>query len=217
MARIDFGRRFREFEEQYRRPDGSRWRNRDIEEATGRFVSGNYVTNLKKGRYKNPGHDRLLAIANVMGFPAEFWYHEEDHKPAAGDGMDVDGESTLASKLEFLIGSRNDPRTGEPLDQEAVSQLTSGVVSVQEIDAALNGRCESLQSSQYRALSEVFGVDVAFWYKGYGHVPALEADTVESLRDREAEEVLNKFHRLERPEDRNLIRSLLDRFATRGE
>lgn len=219
MSGIDFAKRFKHFEERYRKPDGTKWRNKDFEEATGGFLTGNYISNLKQGRYKNPGHDRLLAIAEVMGFPPEFWYYGEEETFVGGPagGVGGEGESTLAEKLNFLMGARNDPRTGEALTDEAVSELAAEAVSAEEIRAARRGEISKLTPAQYHALSNVFGVDVAFWYRGFGQIPAVEAETVESLRDRDAEDVLNKFHRLRNPEDRALIRSLLERFSSRDE
>ena len=209
MTGIDFGRQFTQFLEQYRKPDGSRWRNKELADATNGFVTGNYVSNLKKGKISNPSHDRLLAIADVMGFPAELWYRT---------GALEEGRQgpTLAEKLNFMIASRNDPRTGGMMTEEAVSEMTSGSVSVDLLQTARNGEVESLTPSQYDALSKVFGVDIAFWYEGYGAVPTLDTRTLESLRDKDAEEVLNKFHRLKNQEDRDLIRSLLDRFSSRN-
>lgn len=217
MSGIDFAKRFKHFEERYRKPDGTKWRNKDFEEATGGFLTGNYISNLKQGRYKNPGHDRLLAIAEVMGFPAELWYYSDEESPGEDSAGGVRGESKLAEKLNFLMGSRNDPRTGEALTDEAVSELAAEAVSAEEIRAARRGEISRLTPAQYHALSNVFGVDVAFWYRGFGQIPAVEAETVESLRDKDAEDVLNKFHRLRNPEDRALIRSLLDRFSSRDE
>jgi transcriptional regulator with XRE-family HTH domain len=76
-ARIDLGKRFLWLQERYRKPDGSKWTNVEIERATGGFVRGNYVTNLVRGRIHQPGTDRLQAIAQVMGFPAELWLSED--------------------------------------------------------------------------------------------------------------------------------------------
>lgn len=219
MTGIDFAEKFRRFEEQYRKPDGTKWRNKDIEDATDGFVSGNYISNLKQGRYKNPGHDRLLAIAEVMGFPAELWYYGDEQVPGedTARGVESEGKSTLAEKLNFLMGARNDPRTGEALTEEAVSELAAEAASAADLRAARKGEISRLSPDQYHALSNVFGVDMAFWYRGFGQIPAVEPETVESLRDRDAEDVLNKFHRLRNPEDRALIRSLLDRFYSRDE
>jgi len=76
-AKIDLGKRFLWLQERYRKPDGSKWTNADIERATGGFVRGNYVTNLVRGRIHQPGTDRLQVIAQVMGFPAELWLSED--------------------------------------------------------------------------------------------------------------------------------------------
>ena len=60
----------------YRRPDGSEWGGRDLERATGGAVTRSYASNLRKGRIRSPGLDKLEAIAGAMGFPPQLWFDE---------------------------------------------------------------------------------------------------------------------------------------------
>lgn len=78
---------------------------------------------------------------------------------------------------------------------------------------ALNGEINELQSSEYFALSGVFGVDVSFWYREEPALDNLSPESIVSLRDPEAQGVLNKFHQIERAEDRSFIQELIDRFT----
>src|SRR5918996_6523390 len=69
-------RKYEQFVEAYRHPDGRRWSGQEIDEATGGIVSRSYITNLRKGRIENPGYEKLKAIAKVMDFPPELWFEE---------------------------------------------------------------------------------------------------------------------------------------------
>ena len=44
-----------------------------MEEATAGFVNTSYFSNLLNDRIKQPGLDKLKAIAETMGFPAQIW------------------------------------------------------------------------------------------------------------------------------------------------
>ena len=92
---VDFGKRFVYFQDRYRKPDGRKYKHKDIERATDGYVTGDYITHLKQGRYENPSYERLRAISEVMGFPPELWYQPE----ADADGVGT----TLRDKLKFLI------------------------------------------------------------------------------------------------------------------
>ena len=69
----------------YRRPHGSEWGGQDLERATGGAVTRSYASNLKKGRIKSPGPDKLEARAAAMGFSPQFWFGQEtgDRTPDA--------------------------------------------------------------------------------------------------------------------------------------
>lgn len=214
MNGIDYGERFEHFREIYRRPDGKRWSNADIERATGGFVRGNYITNLKAGRIEQPGIDRLAAIAQVMGFPAELWF-QKYREPAGG----ADGQQqplTLADKLELLFGLRTNHATDRPFTNRELAELTYGQLDEDTISAAREGKVADLRGAQYVALSNVFGVDVSYWYSRPGELPPLDPDTITALRNEKVRAALNKFNeRSSRQQD--LILSLLDQLAEKEE
>ena len=60
---------FERFLETYRRPDGSKWGGKQLQDATGVVVTRSYVSTLRKGRIENPGFEKLRAIAKAMNFP----------------------------------------------------------------------------------------------------------------------------------------------------
>lgn len=216
MSEIDFGERFRWLHDQYRKPDGSKWKNTEIEQATGGLVSANYITNLKGSRLANPSYERLQAIARAMGFPPHLWHAEapdifSGYEPGTTPA-DAPLLVTLADKLNFLFEVRLDPDTNQPVTEERVARLSRGRLTAEALSAARRGEVEDLSTDQYFALCNAFGVEMSYWYRTPTDLPQLDPQTVVSLRDPEAEEVLNKYHAIERKEDRDLIRNLLDRF-----
>lgn len=202
---VDFGKRFVYFQDRYRKPDGRKYKHKDIERATDGYVTGDYITHLKQGRYENPSYERLRAISEVMGFPPELWYQPE----ADADGVGT----TLRDKLKFLMDTQPELGAGEESPEDEISRLAFGGVSAKRLTMALNGEINELQASEYFALSSVFGLDVSFWYREEPALGNLSPESIVSLRDPEAQGVLNKFHRIERAEDRNFIQDLIDRFT----
>lgn len=202
---VDFGKRFVYFQDRYRKPDGRKYKHKDIERATDGYVTGDYITHLKQGRYENPSYDRLRAISEVMGFPPELWYQPEADANGVG--------TTLKDKLKFLIDAQPELGTGDETTEEEISRLTFGRVPAERLTMALNGEVNELQASEYFALSGVFGVDVSFWYREEPALDNLSPESIVSLRDPEAQGVLNKFHQIERAEDRSFIQELIDRFT----
>lgn len=84
--------RFRRLLALYRRPDGSVWGGQDLEDAAGGTVTCSHVVNLKRGRTKSPGLDKLEAIVAAMSFPPQLWF-------GGGTGDRVP-DAALAAALE---------------------------------------------------------------------------------------------------------------------
>lgn len=202
---MDFGKKFVYLQERYRKPNGRKYKLKDIERATNGYVTAAYISNLKQGHNDNPSYDRLRAIADVMGFPPGLWYQLDPNILEKG--------STLAEKLNVLFGTQPDLGTADETAEEQVSRLAFGKVSAERLSEARRGELDELQASEYFALSNVFGVDVAFWYQSEPALDNLSPETLVSLRDPEAQGVLNKFHQIEREQDRTFIRELIDRFT----
>jgi transcriptional regulator with XRE-family HTH domain len=83
---VQIAQKFEHFLEVYRRPDGSRWGGQDLHNATGGVVTRSYVTSLRKGRIKNPGYEKLRAIAKAMNFPPELWFEDVENEPGLSSG-----------------------------------------------------------------------------------------------------------------------------------
>jgi transcriptional regulator with XRE-family HTH domain len=120
---MHIAQKFEKLLDSYRHPNGSRWTGQQLDEATDGVVPRSYVTNLRKGRIKSPGHDKMAAIAKAMGFPPEAWFE---------DGTDSALDWGLAGALRDEA-IRNTVREMSRLP-ERERQLVLGIV--RQFDAA---------------------------------------------------------------------------------
>ena len=106
---MDYGRKFVYFQDRYRKPDGRKFKHKDIERETNGYVSAAYISNLKQGHNENPSYDRLCAIAEVMGFPPELWYQRD----VGTEEQEINPEAlaTLAHLDSETIASLRDEET----------------------------------------------------------------------------------------------------------
>jgi hypothetical protein len=82
---MHISQRFEYLLDSYRHPDGSRWTGQQLYEATDGVVTRSYFVNLRKGRIRSPGHEKMAAIAKAMGFPPGAWFEEGAGKEPALD------------------------------------------------------------------------------------------------------------------------------------
>lgn len=208
---MDFGAQFARLLDTYRKPDGSRWQLKEIEDATNGFVKGGYLTNLRKGRIRQPGWDRMKAIAYVMGFSMRLWFEEPENWSRiveGGSGSEEAGKN-LRARLNLLFDVVSNERTGEPYTNKEVSDLSFGRLTQDEVARARAGEVEDFKGAQYLALSEIFGVDVSYWYGPPQQRPALDQETLEALQDEKNHLILNKMRgRSDREKD--ILLHLLD-------
>lgn len=208
MNGLDYGERFLQLRDKYRKPDKTKWSFAEIERATDGFIRANYLTNLIHGRINQPGTDRLQAIAQVMRFPYELWFQANHGEALAGLG-DL---RTLSGKLNQLFDKVPNSRTGIPFTNVEVADLTFGTLSEEQVSAAREGEINDLEGAQYLALSNVFGIDISYWYTDPDRLPPLEDRWLSAARTEKGRAVLNKFHgRSEKQKD--MILSLLEEFA----
>jgi transcriptional regulator with XRE-family HTH domain len=73
---MHIAQKFEELLDAYRHPDGSRWTGQQLDEATDGLVARAYFVNLRKGRIRSPGHEKMAAIARALGFPPAAWFQE---------------------------------------------------------------------------------------------------------------------------------------------
>ena len=72
----DWGRRFEELRDKYRRSDGSKWTAAALERATNGRASAHFIADLLRGRTKDPGIGKIRAISRAMGIPPEEWFKD---------------------------------------------------------------------------------------------------------------------------------------------
>lgn len=189
-----FADKFERLVDLYRRSDGERWTPRQLDEATGGYATQAYIANLRSGRIRRPGYDKLKAIAQVMEFPVSLWYEDPgDWQRLAEETKHKRGPS-LADRLELLMDISKNDVTGEPFKEEEVVRLSLGNLSLEEVRRMRSGELTNPTMSQLYALSDVFGVDVRYWLLEGDKVPALTSEDLEAINDDKSKMILNMMH-----------------------
>lgn len=200
---------FEKLLEQYRKPDGSKWTGAEIEEATGGTINRSYITNLRKGRIRQPGLERLRAIASIMGFPVELWF---ETAPERGISLQTDngsGQSTFAARLDRLFEVTLNERTHRPFTNAEVARLSLGKLTEEQVESMRSGELEDPTLRQLLALSEVFEVDHSYWFADDRRQPLLDREALEALRDEDNQKILHKSLRLSE-RDRGMLLTLAE-------
>jgi transcriptional regulator with XRE-family HTH domain len=177
----------------HRRPDGSRWTGQKLEEATEGLVPRSYFTNLLKGRIESPGYEKMLAIANAMGFPPALWFED-----SPGDRVPVPSAESqdLAARVERLFQTIRHPRTGEPYTEAEVARMTLRDLSEEDVEGIRAGRIADPTVGQVAALAAVFGVPPSYLMdRGRGRM-VLDEEALEALSDGTACAILSVSARL---------------------
>lgn len=185
---------FKRLLEMYPHPDSGRWTGPKMEEATGGFVNAAYFSNLLNGRIKQPGLDKLKAIAEAMGFPPELWLEEPERwgQRLAPDQRRPSPEASLANLLDNLFESIPDERTGRPLSEAEVARRSAGKLTAQEIRDMRAGKLTNPTMEQILALSAALDVDPSYWFRRGKKQPLVDQRTVEALRDRDNRLLLHR-------------------------
>ena len=194
MSPARFGAKFARLLDIYRKPDGSRWSLKEIEDYTGGFVTGRYLTNLKAGRIQQPGLDRMREIARVLGFPVQLWLQDiENWESITKQKESQERGSTLPDRLNLLFDVLVNRRTGKPYTNEQVADFSKGRLTAEDLARARAGEINDFKGAQYLALSDVFGVNPSYWYSAAEQRPTLDRETVEALKNRKTHLILNKI------------------------
>jgi transcriptional regulator with XRE-family HTH domain len=203
----------------YPHPEGGAWTGARMEEATSGFVNASYFSNLLGDRIKQPGLDKLKAIAETMGFPAQLWLEE----PESWGYPRESGELTLVSKdvplkdlLNDLFASISDERTGEALTNAEVARRTAGRVTEEELQSMRSGELENPTLQQLLALSRAFDVDPAYWLRRGEDRPLVDQEVVEALREEENRLILHRSLRLSK-DQRDMLLVLMEQLQKRGD
>jgi transcriptional regulator with XRE-family HTH domain len=211
-----YAQRFARMLELFPHPAGRRWRGKDFEVATNNYVTGSYITALKKGRIENPGVERLRAISEVMGAPFEMWLEEpEDWGRAPGEaGAPEGGSETLKDLIEYLFGALVDERSGKPYSNRDVSSMTQGRLSEDDVTRMRSGELQNPTRGQLLALSDAFDIDPSYWFGRGQRKPVLDSELSEALRNDKTYALLNKSLSLD-DGDKDIVMSLMEQLEAR--
>lgn len=212
---LKYAQMFTRLLDTYPHPAGGKWTGPRMQDATGGFVNAAYFSNLQAGRIKQPGLDKLKAIAETMGFPPQLWLEEPDRWDRLGDELESSPPGTaLKDLLNNLFASVVDERTGEPLTNADVSRRTAGKISEAEMEVMRSGALDNPKIEQVLALSKAFDVDPAYWFRRGKHQPLVDQEIVEALRDEENRLLLHRSLGLSR-DQKDMLLVLMEQLQNR--
>jgi transcriptional regulator with XRE-family HTH domain len=177
--------------ETYRRPDGRWWTGQELDEATGGVVTRSYVTNLRKGRIDNPGYEKLRAIAKVMGFPPELWFHEGVEFGAGAPDLG-DYRGSISQKTNRLFETIENESTGRPYTNAEVARMSLGDLTEEEVGKIRSGATPNPFVNQVVALAEVFGGHPSYFLDGGRKPPILDREAMAILQDETINAIAHK-------------------------
>lgn len=209
-----WARKFSRLLELYPHPDGHRWKGVELEQATNGFISGSYVTALRKGRIEEPGLNRLRRIAEVMGFSFLQWFEDLEGLQREERSAADDAGGSVSERLNQLFAAAENEHTGEPYTEREVSRLSHGRVSEEQVSKMRSGELDNPTRAQLLALCDVFDVDLSYWDERRPNGPLMSPDTLRALRDAESLAILHKSHELP-DEDKSLIMVMMQELERR--
>lgn len=122
-------RLFREFT----RPDGREYTYQEVEEGTGKAVTGTYVWKLRTGKATNPGYRVLKALSEFFHVPVSYFFDE-------APSPDYVQELKLAARLR-KAGVAHIALRASDLDargRQAVLEMIEYVRKAQGLESALH-------------------------------------------------------------------------------
>jgi transcriptional regulator with XRE-family HTH domain len=201
-------RKYEQFVEAYRHPDGRKWTGQEIDEATGGIVSRSYITNLRKGRIENPGYEKLKAIAKAMGFPPELWF-EDFH--TAVHFKATDQYLSLSDRANHLFESIRDQRTGEPYTNAQVARMSLGDITEEEVEGIRDGSIPNPPLNKVVALANVFGVHPSYFLEQGKKLPVIDEEALQIFRDETVSAIAHKSFRLSSRE-KQMVLNIIQQF-----
>lgn len=189
----------------YRRPDGRVWSGREIDDATGGVVTRSYVTNLRKGRIRNPGYEKLRAIAKAMGFPPKLWFEDWSGLLEASPVAPDEGRGDIATKTERLFEAVVNDKTGERYTNAEVARKSLGDLTEQEVESIRTGAISNPSVAQVVALADVFGIHPSYFIDSGKKPPIIDREAMEVLRDKTVSAIAHKSLRLPGRERRMIL------------
>lgn len=198
----------------YRKPDGEEWRGVDLEEATNGFVTGSYITGLKRGRITRPGLDKLRALAEVMGFPFYLWLQDPESPTELGYQHTGGYDETFADRLNYLFEVIKDDQTGEKLSNAYVARMSRGRLSEETIKQLRDATFTNPGRRELLALCDVFDIDFSYWDLKKERPPLMSISTLQALRDSGSYAILHQSVELP-DDDKDLIINMMDHLQQR--
>lgn len=189
-----------------------------MEEATAGFVSASYFSNLLNDNIKQPGLDKLKAIAETMGFPAQLWLEEVEDLSNRPSGAHVPGQqgTTFRELLNNLFAAHADPETGEHPSNAEIARRTAGRVTREELERMRSGEVENPTLEQILRISEAFDVDPSYWLHHGGRKPLLNRDIIEAIRNEDNRLILHRSLKLSK-DQKDMLLILMEQLQNRGE
>ena len=114
---------------------------------------------MRQGLRRNPGYEKMLALARAMGFPPALWFDE-----MPGDvtlATPAEGQD-LASRVGHLFKTILHPRTGEPYTNAEAARMTVGALAEEDVEGMRTGVIDDSTVGQVAALAAVFGVPASY-------------------------------------------------------
>jgi len=119
----------------FKQPDGSEYTYQEVEEGTGKAITGAYVWKLRTGRAKNPSYKVLKVLSDFFQVPVSFFFEEEVSEEYLQD-------LKLATQLREAGVQHIALRAGD-LDEagkRAVLEMIEYVRKAQGLESELNDR-----------------------------------------------------------------------------
>jgi transcriptional regulator with XRE-family HTH domain len=147
----------------YRRPDGREWSGQKIDDATGWVVTCSYITNLREGCIRNPGMEKLRAIATAMGFPQKLWFEDCNNSLKGIPAVSSDERKDIAGKTDRQFEVILDNNTGELNSNSEVARKSLGDLTEEEVEGIRTGTSANPSVTQIIALAGVFGIHTSYF------------------------------------------------------
>lgn len=199
---------FRKLLEAYPLEDGSLWSGPKMEQATGGVVNSAYFSNLLSGRINQPGLDKLKAIAEAMGFPAQLWLEDPDTWGVSSSEESIRFTSTSVSfsaLLKNLFESVPNENTGMPFTVPEIAERSGHKLTEAELQQMLAGELETPSLDTVLAISEAFGMDFSYWFRRNNGTPLVDDDIIEALQNEESRLILARSSELSKDQKDMLL------------
>ena len=184
------------------------WSGPKMEQATGGVVNSAYFSNLLSGRINQPGLDKLKAIAEAMGFPAQLWLEDPDTWGVSSSEESIRFTSTSVSfsaLLKNLFESVPNGNTGTPFTVSQIAESSGQKVTEAELQQMMSGELENPSLQTILAISEAFGIDFSYWFRRNNGTPLVDDDIIEALQNEESRLILARSSELSKDQKDMLL------------